>query len=79
MNILQVNGNVYELSDTMKKAVIKMAQDKFKGQNAIVAVEKDGVVEMKRDVFVNNQNFNRKIMEYNKAGFLVHYTRKGRA
>lgn len=72
MPILMLNGNIYELNRTTVDTCLRMAKGSFKKQNAIVAVEKDDVVDMKRDVFISKPLMDIAIKEYEAQGFLVH-------
>ncbi|MCX7924162.1 MAG: hypothetical protein N3B21_19460 [Clostridia bacterium] len=71
---LVVNGNTYSnVEEKLFKNCINLAKKKYKqeGKYAIVAVQKDDFAEMKDETFLDNKAMSKKIMEYNKNGFLV--------
>lgn len=74
--LVQVNGNAYECSDKMAKTMISMAQISFKVAKvkyAIVALERNGFMEMKKETYKTMESFLSNKFAYEKKGFKVHY------
>jgi hypothetical protein len=73
---LLVNSNLYEASQSLIDLCIKMAVDHYKTKNAILAVEKNNIVEMKRNTYKSQMDLYKVIREYTEQGFSVHYNLK---
>jgi len=77
MKIL-VNGNLYEGNQNIVEVVVKMATDKVRGSGfAIVAVQKEGMIEMKKDMFPSKVELYTRKKEYEDAGFKVYLVDRG--
>ncbi len=72
--LIHINGNVYEGDRQYADAILKVAKEKYKKErsNAIYGVEKNDMLEMKRETFLSSKLMNEKISEYRKAGFKVY-------
>jgi len=75
---LIVNGNVYEIAEPLTVACLETARDKYKEekQYAIYAVEKDGIIEMKREISDSNEVLRAAVVKYQNRGFKVYYINK---
>lgn len=72
--LIYINGNVYEGDRQYADAILKVAKEKYKKErsNAIYGVEKNGMLEMKRETFLSSKLMQEKSAEYRKVGFKVH-------
>jgi hypothetical protein len=54
--------------------MINTAKENFKRKkaNAIVALEKGNVIEMRKDVFKDKNELHKAVDEYKASGFIVH-------
>lgn len=77
MKTLIVNGSVYQGGGKTVKTIQNMAKESLKGQNAIYSIEKDGVIEMRKDIFPSVSALKKEVTKYIKDGFKVKYTMNG--
>jgi len=78
--IILVNGNTYEGGQAVADVVIKIAKDKLRGSGfGIVAIEKRGLLEMKKDMFPSKVELYARKKEYEDAGFKVYLVDRGLA
>lgn len=73
-----VNGNAYKGDEQCVKNCLNLAKEKFKKEkaNAIYAVEKDGIIEMKRDTFLSDALLSEESLQYTQQGFKVYSVRR---
>ncbi len=73
-----VNGNAYKGDEQYVKNCLKIAKEKYKKEkaNAIYAVEKDGIIEMKRDTFPSGALLSEASKQYTQQGFKVYSVRR---
>lgn len=76
---ITVNEHSYVGSKKLVKTLISMAKEKYKkeNKNAIVALEKGKIIEMRNDVFESRKEMLKQIQEYNLKGLLVHCVKEG--
>lgn len=72
-----VGKKVWQVSYKMALGTINLAKEKYQGQSAIVAVEKDDTVVLQKDVFDNTEEFIKAIEGWTKGGYKCYYTSKG--
>lgn len=72
--IVDVNGKVYQMSLSLYQNVLTTAKDAVKASNCIYALEKDGRIEMRRDIFPDIKTLKAEAKQYIRLGFTVHYT-----
>jgi len=77
MKILTVNETTYQMSDKMAKATLETAKGAMKGKNAIYALEKGNIIEMRKDIFASPKALNKVAMAYLGKGFKVKYVMCG--
>lgn len=72
---LIVGNKVYRTTRKMAMGVIDLAKEKFKdeGVNALVAVEKDDMINLRKDVFEDSQQLEKEIVTWIMAGYECHY------
>lgn len=70
--ILSVNNNSYQVSLKIVDNCIKFAKEQSK-PNTIVAVERQGVVQMLKETFDNNDKLWEAVKKYKKQGFQAHF------
>ena len=75
---LIVGNKVWKVSNKLVQATIEMAKQKYSKENvnAIVAVEKDGMVTLQKDVFDNTDAFVKAVANWEHGGYKCHYTTK---
>lgn len=66
-----IGDNIYEMNRKQFQAVLGVAKEAV--GCGIYAVEKDGVAEMKKDIFDSNEELKKSVAEYESKGFKVHY------
>ena len=73
-----IGTKVWQTTRKMVKTTINMAKEKFKKENvnAIVAVEKDGIFSMQKDVYEDTDAFVKAITNWERGGYKCHYTTK---
>lgn len=73
-----IDDKVHQMTDKVAKVLIKMAKEKYRKEmrNAIVAVEKDGKIEMRRDVFGTFKDLQKQAQELKANGFKAHYVKR---
>lgn len=69
-----VNGSLYEMNRKQYRACLKVASKVV--PCGIYAIEKDGLCEMRKDVFDNLTLMMESVAEYKEKGFNVHYNLK---
>ena len=73
-----IGHKVWEVSMRMAHQIIEVAKSKYKKENvnAIVAVEKDGIIEMQKDVFEDTEAFVEAVTNWERGGYKCYYTVK---
>ena len=73
-----VGNKVLEVSRKMVNATIELAKQKYMKENvnAIVAVEKDGIIAMQKDVFDKTDAFVKAIQNWERGGYKCYFTTK---
>lgn len=73
-----VGTKVWEVSRKMVNATIELAKQKYMKENvnAIVAVEKDGIIAMQKDVFDKTDAFVKAIQNWERGGYKCYFTTK---
>ena len=73
-----IGSKAYNCTKRMAIATIELAKQKYEKEdvNAIVAVEKDGIVSLQKDVYTNNFEMINQIAMWSRGGYIVHYTSK---
>lgn len=71
-----IQGHTYEMSRTKFNEYIKQIKKMIpKKQLTIIAIEKDGHVEMRNDVYKTQKELTEAICSWNKQGYAVKYSR----
>ncbi len=68
-----VNQNVYEMGNKQAEEVLKIASKQI--PIGIYAVEKDGIIELRKDKCKSEKELNRLIVDFHKKGFKVYFNR----
>lgn len=73
-----IGNKVWEVSRKMVNATIEMAKQKYMKENvnAIVAVEKDGIIALQKDVFDNTDSFVKAVTNWERGGYKCYYISK---
>lgn len=73
-----VNGHTYEGDEQYAKNCLNLAKEKFKKEkaNAIYAVEKDNILEMKKETFLSGTLLSEASKQYIQQGFKVYSVRR---
>lgn len=74
---LIVNNKVHLISEKMANGVISIAKDKYLAQNvnAIVAIKKDDMVVLKKDVYEDTAAFEKEIHNWEHGGYTCCYVK----
>lgn len=72
-----VDKKVWRVSYKMALGTINLAKEKYQGQNAIVAVEKDDTVVLQKDVYDSTNELIKAIEGWTKGGYKCYYVSKG--
>ena len=67
---VMVNNHLYQMNKEQFKGILKIAKGNVK--NGIIAIEKDGVTEMRKDSFSSNSARKRKVKEFEALGYKVY-------
>ena len=75
---LIIGEKVWEVSSKMAKVIVGIAKENYikENVNAIVAVEKDGIKNMQKDVFDNTDAFVKAVTNWERGGYKCYYTSK---
>ena len=68
-----LNNSVYEMSRKQFDGVLKVAKKAVR--RGIYAVEKDGIAEMKKEMYPNRTELEKVVKEYEAKGFKVYYSK----
>lgn len=76
---LIVGEKLWMVQRRMANSIIDMAKKNYKGMNvnAIVAVEKDNIITLQRDVYNETDAFVKAIKGWTKGGYECYYVSKG--
>lgn len=66
-----LKDSIYEMNRKQFRCVLNIAKKSVK--MGIYAVEKDGIAEMKNEIFESKEDLTKSVAEYEKNGFNVHY------
>lgn len=72
-----INGHVYEMGRKTFRGVLDISKKSV--PHGIYAVSKDDFCEMKKETFRNQEEMNKRIVEYHKLGFRVYFNGKSKA
>lgn len=74
MKIISIKDHTYEASDIMIKNVLDAAKETMdkKSEHNIYAIEKENIIIMKKEIFNNKKEKDKKVKEYKKIGFKVY-------
>ena len=69
---------VWDVTRKMAKATIELAKQKYMKENvnAIVAVEKDGIISLQKDVYEETDAFVKAIQNWERGGYKCYFTTK---
>lgn len=70
-----VNNNAYEMGIEQADAILKIASEQI--PFGIYAVEKDGIVELRKDKCQSKKELNRLVIDFQEKGFKVYFNREG--
>ena len=75
---LIIGEKVWEVSSKMAKVIVGIAKENYikENVNAIVAVEKDGIITMQKDVFDNTDAFVKAVTNWERGGYKCYYISK---
>ena len=75
---LIVDKKCYAVSEKMAMATIKLAKEKYKKENinAIVAVQKDDMIVMQKEVHEHRAAFEKAVKDWETSGYKVYYVRR---
>lgn len=78
MAYLVIDKKVWNVSKKMILSTIEVAKNKYRKENvnAIVAVEKDGMFTLQKDVFDNTDAFVEAVANWERGGYKCYYTTK---
>ena len=75
-----VGDKVWEVSRKMANVTIEIAKQKYRKENvnAIVAVEKDNIISLQKDVFDSTDALVKAVTNWERGGYKCYYeTKKG--
>ena len=72
-----INDHVYEMGRKTFRGVLDIAKKSV--PHGIYAVSKDDFCEMKKETFRNQEEMNKRIVEYHNQGFKVYFNGKSKA
>lgn len=75
---LIVDKKCYAVSEKMAMATINLAKEKYKKENinAIVAVQKNDMIVMQKEVHEHNDAFEKSIKDWETSGYKCYFTTK---
>lgn len=71
-----IGDKVWQMSRKMAMGIIDTGKAKYKqqGQNAILGVEKDGIITLQNETFDSVQDFVKEVSNWEKGGFKCYFT-----
>ena len=75
---LIIDKKVWEITRKMANTIINMAKQKYNEENvnAVVAVEKDKVISLQKDVFDKTDALVEAVANWERGGYKCYYTTK---
>lgn len=73
--IVMIQGHSYQMTRKEFNGFVKTLKKSLEKKPMILALEKNGVVEMRKDIFQSQQDLTRMIKSWNSKGFKVSYMR----
>lgn len=70
-----IQGHAYEMGRTAFNKYVKSIKKMIGKKKVIIAIEKDGHVEMRNDEYKTQDDLTESIKRWNAKGFKVNYTR----
>lgn len=74
--IVLINGNTYKMGKNEFKGFIRELKKKFKRNNIILGIEKNGIFECRKDEFKNPVELLDEVQRWNRKGYKCYYVRK---
>lgn len=74
--VVNVDGKVYEVGQELADALVRAAKHSMKGKNAVVAVVKEGKMEMTKYTFDSSLELQVLVHDLRSRGMEVHYVRR---
>lgn len=74
--IILINGHTYKMGKNEFKGFIKELKKKFKGKNIILGIEKDGILECRKDEFETPTELLDEVQRWISKKYKVYYVRK---
>lgn len=73
-----IGENAYEADRQYIDNSLKVAKDNYikKNNNALYALEKDGIINMMRETFITRKQLHEKVESYEKLGFKCYFVIK---
>lgn len=75
LKILVIGDKAYQASQKYINGVIELGVKKNEKQNVIIALQKDGIVMLKKDVFKKKETLMEAVAKYIQEGYKVTYTK----
>lgn len=74
--LLSINNNIYKLNKKAALSAIKIIEEETQKNNTnmLIALEKNNVIEMRKDVYESIHDLHDKISEWTNLGFKVYYS-----
>lgn len=72
---VSIDGHLYEMGRKEFNKLVKQLKKSLKKQPMILAIEKNGHAEMRKDIFNTQRDLTNAVCDWNKLGFKVQYTR----
>ena len=73
--VVMIQGHSYQMTRKEFNGLIKMLKKSLSKQPMILAIEKDGIAELRKDIYDSQQDLTRMIKSWNSKGFKVSYMR----
>ena len=74
LKILVIGDKAYQASQKYINGVIELGVKKNEKQNVIIALQKDGIVMLRKDIFKEKETLMQAVGNYIKDGYKVTYT-----
>lgn len=75
LKTLVIGNKAYQASQKYINGVIELGVKKNEKQNVIIALQKDGIVMLKKDVFKKKETLMEAVAKYIQEGYKVTYTK----
>ena len=73
--IVQINGHSYQMDNDSFKKMISQVKKSIPKKPTLIALEKDGFVELRNDVFKTQKDLTSAVVKWNREGYKAKYTR----